>query len=214
MRLKEVIDGKVLRASRAKRKKRYHFPNESVLLPLASWSSSGVSAQLSAQTSISPIRSQARPVQRYPIKSLSQGTALPPTPPRSPSQPDHVDRSDSTTECAPTPDHVSLLTIEDEELPYRRLVSLTTPSLHLELGTLSLTFDFLQVLSGCLSIVQIEDNIALSRGYHTVEVEKIPTTAELSLDCSHDSNELAFQLRIAQKGLVCISFVWGEDANG
>jgi hypothetical protein len=84
----------------------------------------------------------------------------------------------------------------------------------LELGTLSLTFDFLQVLSGCLSIVQIEDNIALSRGYHTVEVKKIPTTAELSLDCSHDSNELAFQLRIAQKGLVCISFVWGKDANG
>jgi hypothetical protein len=41
-RLKEVIDGRVLRASRARRKKQYHFPNESVLLPLASWSSSGV----------------------------------------------------------------------------------------------------------------------------------------------------------------------------
>ena len=36
MRLKKVIDGKVLSVSRAERKKRYHFPNESVLLPLAS----------------------------------------------------------------------------------------------------------------------------------------------------------------------------------
>jgi hypothetical protein len=81
------------------------------------------------------------------------------------------------------------------------------------MGTLSLTFDFLQVLSGCLSIVQIDDNPALSRGYQTIEAEKIPTTAELSLDCPHDSSELAFQLRIAQRGLVCISFVWEEDAN-
>jgi hypothetical protein len=84
----------------------------------------------------------------------------------------------------------------------------------LELGTLSLTFDFLQVLSGCLSIVQIGDSAALSRGYRTVEVENIPITAELKMDCSDDSNELAFQLRIAQRGLVCISFVWGKDATG
>jgi len=214
MLLKEIIDGKVLRASRSKRKKRYHYPNESVLLPLASWSSSSISTKLSAQASISTIRSQSRSVYRYSTKGPSQCTALPLTPPRSPSQPDHVDRSDLMTECAPTPDNVSLLTIEDKELPYSRLVSLTTPSLHLELGTLSLTFDFLQVLSGCLSIVQIEDNIALSRGYYIVEVENIPTTAELQMDCFHDSNELTFQLRTAQRGLVCISFVWEEDANG
>jgi hypothetical protein len=87
---------------------------------------------------------------------------------------------------------------------------LTTPSLHLEVGTLSLTFDFLQVLSGCLSIVQIDDNPALSRSDHTIEVENIPTTAELKMDCSHDSNELTFQLRTAQRGLVCISFAWEE----
>ncbi len=62
LRLKEVIDGRVLRASGAKRKKRYQYPNESVLLPLASWSSSGVSAKLSAQASILSIRSQARSV--------------------------------------------------------------------------------------------------------------------------------------------------------
>lgn len=95
------------------------------------------------------------------------------------------------------------------------MVSLITLSLYLELGTLSLTFDFLQVLSGCLSIVPIDDNPALSWDYYTVEVEKIPTIAKLSLDCPHGSNELAFQLRTARRGLVCISFVWGdEDASG
>jgi hypothetical protein len=80
----------------------------------------------------------------------------------------------------------------------------------LELGTLSLTFNILQVLSGCLSIAQIEDNTELSRAYRIIEVENIPTTAELKMDCSHDSNELTFQLRTAQRGLVCISFAWEE----
>ena len=213
--LKEIIDGRVLKASRLKEKKKgYHFPNESVLLPLASWSSSGISTKRSAQASISTIRSQSRSVHRYLIEGPSRYTALPLTPPRSYSQPDHIDRIDLTTECVPTLDNVSLLTIEDEELPYSQWVSLTTPSLHLELGKLYLTFDFLQVLSGYLSIVQIDDNIALNRGYHLVEVENIPTTAELRMDCLHDSNELTFQLRTAQRGLVCISFVWEEDAKG
>ena len=112
-------------------------------------------------------------------------------------------------DCAPTPDR-SLLTIKDKELPYSRLVSLTTPSLHLKLDALSLTFDFFQVLSGCLSLVQIGDNTELSRGYRTVEVENIPTTAELKMDCSRDSNELAFQLRVALRGFVCISFYGGK----
>ncbi|KAF8847991.1 hypothetical protein BDZ45DRAFT_301483 [Acephala macrosclerotiorum] len=46
--------------------------------------------------------------------------------------------------------------------------------------------------------------------YYIVEVENIPTSAELKMDCFHDSNELTFQLRTAQRGLVCISFVWEE----
>ncbi|KAH6700685.1 hypothetical protein BKA61DRAFT_207718 [Leptodontidium sp. MPI-SDFR-AT-0119] len=213
MLLKEIIDGRVLRASRSKRKKRYHYPNESVLLPLASWSSSGISAKPSAQASISPIRSQSGSVHRYPVEGPFQYTALPLTPPSSPSQPDHIDDSDLESVCTPTPDHVSLLTIEDKELPYSRLISLITPSLHLELGTLSLTFDFLHVLAGCLSVAQIGDDTGLSRDNHIIELENIPTTAELKMDCSHDSNELTFQLRTAQRGLICISFAWEETTS-
>lgn len=199
--LKEIVDGKVLRASRLKRKKQYHYPNESVLLPLASWSSSGISTKLSSQAPISPIQSQPQSVYRYPIEGSSQCIALPLTPPRSP-----VDKSE--LKIAPNPDQFSLLTIEEKELPYGQFVSLTTPSLHLELGALSLTFDFIEVLSGYLSITQVEDNTELSRGNDVIEVENIPTTAELRMDCSHDSNELTFQLRTVQPGLICVSFVW------
>jgi len=136
---------------------------------------------------------------------------LPLTPPRTPPRLDHAGSSYSVTEYTPTLDNVSLITIGDKELPYNRLVSLATPSLHLKLDTLSLTLDFLQVLSGCLSIAQVEDSIALSLGYHVVDIENILTTAELQLDCSHNSKELTFQLQIAQRGLVCISFAWEGD---
>jgi hypothetical protein len=90
------------------------------------------------------------------------------------------------------------------------MVSLTTPSLHLELGTLSLTFDFLHNLSGCLSVAQIEDDTGLSRDNHIIKLENIPTTTELKIDCPHDSNELVFQLWSAHRGLICISFAWKE----
>jgi len=212
MLLKEIVDGRIQRASVLKRKKKYHFPNGNVLLPLASWSSSGISAIPLAQASIAPIRSQSRSVHRYPTTDPFRYTALPLTPPSSPSQPDLIDESDLKTTCAPIPD-VSLLTIEDKELPFSRLVSLKTPSLHLELGILSLTSDFLHVLSGCLSVTQIEDDTVLSRDNHIIEVENIPTTEELKMDCSHDSSELTFQLRSAQRGLICISFAW-EGATG
>jgi hypothetical protein len=208
--LKSIIDGKVLRASSSKRKKQYHYPNESVLLPLAFWSSSAISSKLSAQASISIIRPRSPSVHGNSIKGPSC-TALPSTPLRTHSQPDHADSSDLATVHSPTPGNVSIITIGVEELPYSQLVSLATPSLHLKLDTLSLTLDFLRVLSGCLSIARVKDNIALSRGYHVVDIESIPTTTELQLDCLHDSNELTFQLRTARRGLVYISFVWEGD---
>lgn len=203
---KTVIDRKALAVSKSKGEKRYSHPNESVLLPLAPWSSSGISTKISTLALISPVRSPS--VHSYPIKCPSQYTALPLSSLKSPSQSDHVNRNDFTTEYGPTSDHVSLLRIEDKELPYSRSVSLITPSLYLELGKLSLTFDFLQVISGYLSITQIEDNTALSRGHHIIEVENIPTTTEIRMECLHNSNELIFQLRTAHKGLVFVSFVW------
>ena len=150
--LKCIIDGKVLMASKSKRKMGYYYPNESVLLPLAAWSSSGISSKLSAQTSTSTVRPQYRSFREGDlIKMPSLSTALLPTPPRTPPQPDHAGLSVRTTKYTPAQENVSLITIGDKELPYSQSVSLATPSLHLELDTLYLTLDFLQVISGYLS---------------------------------------------------------------
>jgi hypothetical protein len=111
-------------------------------------------------------------------------------------------------ECPP--ESTSLLTIEDEELPYTRLVSLTTPSLRLELDWLSLTVDFLQVLAGRLSIVQVDEDLASSRGYQSIDVKDIPTAAELRMDCFQGANELTFQLQTPRRGPIRITFVWEQ----
>lgn len=187
----------------------YHHPNRSVSLPLTSWSS-GISAEPLARASVAPVRSHAGSSNEYAAQDPFQYTSLPLPPSSSLSEIDHIDSDRVST---PTPDHISLLTIEDKELPYSRLVSLTTPSLHMELGTLSLTFDFLQVLAGRLTVTHVEDDTALSRDNHMIEVENIPTKAELKMNCSYDLNELTFQLRSAHSGLICISFAWEEASS-
>jgi hypothetical protein len=113
--------------------------------------------------------------------------------------------------CASTTESTSILTIE--ELPYTRLVSLATPSLRVELDWLSLTVDFLQVLSGRLSIVQVDEDLASSRGYQSIDVEDIPTAAELRMDCFQGANELAFQLQTPRRGPVWITFVWEQGCE-
>jgi hypothetical protein len=53
---------------------------------------------------------------------------------------------------------------------------LTTPSLHLQLGKLSVTLEFVQVLSGRLSILQVEDAVVVRKGHRVVNIEDILTT--------------------------------------
>jgi hypothetical protein len=54
-RLKATLDNKIQRASKSK-KKQYHFPNESTVLPFAHWSSFFVSRNLSTQALTSAVR--------------------------------------------------------------------------------------------------------------------------------------------------------------
>ena len=205
--LKGIIDGKILRASNRKKRKTYHFPNESVLPPPASWSSSGISSKLSHQATTSTILPQSQFLHEENLTNVpSRCTALPLTPPTTPPQPDHADNSDF-----PVSDSISSVTIRNKELPYYQLISLATPSLHLDLDTLSLVLDFHRVASGRLSIAQVEHTTGSGSGYHVVSIENIPTASELQLDCLHTSNELTVQLQMARRDLVCISFVWEED---
>jgi hypothetical protein len=148
--LKATLDIKVRRASKSK-KKQYHFPNESVMLPLAHWSSS---SHLSTQASTSTVRPRPPLVQEG-DPSASLCTEMPLTPPRTPPEPPHAGNSDAEARVAldeaalaenatghiSTPNDVSLITIRHKQLPYSQLITLTTPSLHLQLDKLSLTLD-------------------------------------------------------------------------
>ena len=87
--------------------------------------------------------------------------------------------AENTTGPISTPNDVSLITIRHQELPYSQLITLTTPSLYLQLDKLFLTLDFLQVFSGHLLIAQIEDTIVSCKGYRAVNIEDIPMTTEL-----------------------------------
>jgi hypothetical protein len=86
----------------------------------------------------------------------------------------------------------------------------TTPSLHLEIDKLSITLDFIKVLSGRLSIARAEDSALRTQGLRIVDIKDIPTTTELQLDCSLASKELTFQLQNGQKGIIYIAFVWDD----
>ena len=87
--------------------------------------------------------------------------------------------------------------IEWNHLPYSQLITLATPSLHLQHDELSLTLDFLQVFWFQLFIAQVEDMVASYKGYHVINIEDIPMTTELQFSCLQNSTELKFQLQTA-----------------
>lgn len=217
-RMKATLDSKINRALESNKSKCHH-PNESVLLPVAQWSSSALSRNPSHAASTSTIKPSFHLVQEgSPGEAPSRQTKLPLTPPRTPPEQLYASnsgtkaRSDNNMDHILIPDGISVITIGHKELPYSQLVKLATPSLHLKLNKLSLEFEFILSVPCRLSIAQVEDAMVLCKEYRVVEIEDIPTTTELQLSCSpHGSNELAFELRTAGKGIVCISFVWGGD---
>ncbi|KAI9654258.1 MAG: hypothetical protein M1829_000952 [Trizodia sp. TS-e1964] len=215
-----TLDSKVQRALELKRKKRYNFPNESVLLPVAHWSSSTLSRKLSIHNPSSTIQPPPSIQEGDPSALLCDNTPL--TPPRTPRESSNASNSDpearvhlskamlagDATSHTSTSSDVSRITISHKELPHSQLVTLTTPSLHLQLDKLFLTLDFLKVSSGRLVIAQAEEATVSRKGYYAVNIEDIPATTELQLSCPQNSNELTFHLHTTRKGIVRISFVW------
>jgi hypothetical protein len=126
------------------------------VLLLAHWSSSSFSRNLSTRASTSIVRPRP-PLVQVGDPSALLCTEMPLTPPRTPPEPPHAGNSDTEERVAlgeaalaentighmSTLNDVSLITIRYKELLYSQLVSLTTPSLHLQLDKLSLTLDFL-----------------------------------------------------------------------
>jgi hypothetical protein len=223
---KAIIDDKIRQTLKSKQSSYIH-PNESVLLPEAHWSSSAISeiVMSKSQNSTSTIRPQPSTItQGEKTSKFSANANSPPTPPQTPQKPPRsVKITDSSqvlmkatsasklacnsAENLFPSDAVSVATIRSSKLPYNQLITLTTPSLHMEIDKLSITLDFIQVLSGRLSIVRAEGFDVRQQGLRIVDIEDIPTATELQLDCSLASNELTFQLQNEQMGTIHIAFV-------
>jgi hypothetical protein len=158
---------------------------------------------------------------------LSQGTELlnGPTPPATPPQPPQaadnaksdmetntapgaVSLTDIDIETVPAPDTVSMISVARDDLPYSQPISLTAPSLHLQVDKFSFTLEFVKVLSGRLSITQAEDAPVWRGNYQVVDIADIPTSSEMQLNCSHGSGELTIRFQNHQKWIICVAFVW------
>ncbi|KAH7303692.1 hypothetical protein BKA65DRAFT_225965 [Rhexocercosporidium sp. MPI-PUGE-AT-0058] len=155
---------------------------------------------------------------------------MPSPPPKTPLKPCDAIHSDTeivaassalhlasiSAEDIPASDIASLINVGNDDLPYSQSITLTTPSLHLQLDKVSITLDFVQVLSGHLSITRAND-VMMGREHFIVNVEDIPTTPELRLSCPHRSNKLTIRFQNAWKSTICVAFVWGgpfTDTNG
>lgn len=95
----------------------------------------------------------------------------------------------------PTLPTVSVISLVYSDLPYIRSISLTTPSLYLQIDNLSITFILVTVLSGSLSIIRAEDIAIKARDYESVNIPDIPTNAEMEFHCLDGSNKLTIQLK-------------------
>ena len=219
--LQVVLKNKIRMVSKSKKGLCY-YPNESILLPRGHWpSSSALSSKLTPKpsTSTSTICPSYRPA-----LVTSYSTDLPITPPRTPLEPCATAGNDSKTttfsraiesakeEKVGATENVSLITIGSSELPYSQTVILTTPTLHLQLNELSLSLDFVKVVSGHLSISHVGDASTRSKALQVIDIEDIPTTKELELDCVQSSNELTVYLQSARKEIICVEFVWNRPS--
>lgn len=195
--LKATLDTKIRTASKSKKRPCSH-PNESVLLPSACYpSSSALSKNLLSlsPTSRSTIRPRSPPVQEVIAPSTAEL------------------RSNGAEDIS-TLETVSLIDIGRDELPCRQPVTLTTPSLYLQIDKLSLTVDFVQVSSGHLLITRAGDAAVESKDCSVANIEDIPTSTELPLKCPHGSNELTIQFRSSCNVIICVVFIWDRPLIG
>jgi hypothetical protein len=119
--------------------------------------------------------------------------------------PGAVKLPNKTTECVLSPDRVSLITVRRKNLPYSRLITLAAPSLHIQVGGLSITIDFAEACSGRLFIAEDAES---SGGLRVVDAKDLPTTSDLEIHCAQESKEVCFLMQHRGKGMVYIKFVW------
>jgi hypothetical protein len=96
-----------------------------------------------------------------------------------------------------------------------RILDRAAPSLLVRLGQVTITLDFIKVLSGRLSVseAEVEGERPSKGNVQIVDIEGIPTEAELKVHFSSHSRELRVQLKRGAKGVVNIYFKWDAATN-
>ncbi|RDW88023.1 hypothetical protein BP6252_00055 [Coleophoma cylindrospora] len=184
--------------------------NENVVHMPKSWPSTSISDQsdLSADT-IRPSQSDPDSSSQHqsPASSTTLGHSKPPT--RAPLPASSVRKETFSPWAADaSPATASMITIEEQELPYSKSVHLRNAEMHFRILNLDLTFDFCHAYRGRLSVKKVLTSSNSQAGFVAVDVEKIPYIDEYKVPCPKGSNELHLFLEGNRKELVEISLVW------
>jgi hypothetical protein len=226
--LKTALDKQIRQASKS-RNRMTVFPNESVLLPSASWPSTETLSKASALShgSEATIRATSGRDRTKPSEDvIYSNTGVPPTPPETPhgspvpsstiNQTREINRlegANSLENCRAeiqsmaSVSAASVLTLCNGDLPYSQAIGLATPWLCLQIEELCIYIDFVRVASGNLS-VERERSASRRQGHHVIKAADVPAKKEMHLTRSRESNSVKVQLLTASTGAVCIVFVW------
>jgi hypothetical protein len=225
---KDTLDGRIKEVSMSKRKP-YNHPNESNLQSPADYSSTELSAPL-AQSSRSILLPRAVRFQEMKsITKLPGEAVLPSTQPRVPPEPpkpphvtgtadvhpetftalDTVKLANNKRENKSSLDLMSLVTLRQKHLPYSQILTLATPSLYVRIDKLFVILEFAEALSGRLFITK-KGEWEPSKTVRIVDINDIPTTSELEVHCSQESNEVQILLQNQKAEIFHIKFVWGN----
>jgi hypothetical protein len=103
----------------------------------------------------------------------------------------------------------SEITIGSADLPYHQPISAGTPSLRISLNSISVTFGFVNVAGGSLSISNVESS-TFTHGGQIIDAGDIPTKDEMRLNCEKETSEVEFYMKTGDCNPVYIKFVWYE----
>ncbi len=116
---------------------------------------------------------------------------------------------DTDTRQAVSPGEVEpliYLKVTVADLPLHHSIQAGQPPLMIELGRLSLCFEFTRFSAGQLSIICVDES---SRPpYPVLTFEDIPTDNEMQLKSHRESPNVSFCIRIETRYLIQVEFLW------
>jgi hypothetical protein len=213
---KDTLDDRVGEAFTSEVKP-YNHPDESILHSAGDYCSTITSASPAqgSQTSTSTVFQAFPPAKEANLdEQQHQGAELSVQPEKAPIAtlvPARHPKTILENPASPASDSISLVTVKTQNLPYSQIVTLATPSLYVRVDTLFITLEFAEALSGRLFITK-RGELGPSKTIRVVDINEIPTTSELEVHCSRESNAIQVLLQIQGTEIIYIRFVW-DDAH-